>query len=374
MQKRILRSLALLAVSACAMFGQDITGAWQGTLNVPNNGPKLRVVVKIAKDDAGALKGTFYSVDQSPQAIAATVTQQGGAVKIAISIANISFDGKLDSDGVFLTGTFTQGSMPMPLALKHATGDEIWTSAVAAPKAMPANADPEFAAASIKPSDPSKQGRVLTIRGSECITVNTPLSFLVTFAYGIHARQLVNEPAWMDSDKWDLDAKLSDQGMPNTQQLKVMIQKLMADRFQLVFHRDKRELSVYALIPGKGAPKLTKSAGDPNGLPGLGFRALGDMAVINATMADFAGTMQATVLDRPVVDQTNLQGRWDFNLKWTPDEFQFGGMGMTPPAPSDTAKDPDLFTAIQEQLGLKLDATKAQVEVFVVDKAAKPEN
>jgi uncharacterized protein (TIGR03435 family) len=374
MKKRILRSLVLLAVTACAVFAQDITGAWQGTLNVPNNGPKLRVVVRISKDDAGALRGTFYSIDQSAQGIAATVTQQGGAVKVAISIAGVSFDGKLDSDGAFLAGTFTQGGAAMPLTLKHVTGDEIWTAAVAAPKPMPANADPEFAAASIKPSDPSKQGRVLTLRGSECITVNTPLSFLITFAYGIHARQLVGGPAWMDSDRYDLDAKLSDQGMPNTQQLKVMIQKLIADRFQLAFHRDKRELSVYALTAGKGAPKLTKSAGDPNGLPGLGFRGLGDMVVMNATMADFASTMQATVLDRPVVDQTNLQGKWDFTLKWTPDEFQFAGMGMTPPPPSDTSTAPDLFTAIQEQLGLKFVATKAQVEVFVVDKAEKPEN
>jgi uncharacterized protein (TIGR03435 family) len=95
---------------------------------------------------------------------------------------------------------------------------------------------------------------------------------------------------------------------------------------------------------------------------------------MNATMADFASTMQATVLDRPVVDQTNLQGKWDFTLKWTPDEFQFAGMGMTPPPPSDTSTAPDLFTAIQEQLGLKFVATKAQVEVFVVDKAEKPEN
>jgi uncharacterized protein (TIGR03435 family) len=90
-------------------------------------------------------------------------------------------------------------------------------------------------------------------------------------------------------------------------------------------------------------------------------------------MADFAGVMQGAVLDRPVVDQTGLTGRWDFTLKWTPDEFQFGGLGVRVPTPTNAADaPPDLFTAVQEQLGLKLDSTKAPAEVFVVDRVEKP--
>ena len=88
-----------------------------------------------------------------------------------------------------------------------------------------------------------------------------------------------------------------------------MIQKLLADRFQLTFHHDKKELSVYALVVGKTGSKLTKSDGDPNGLPGLFFQGLGVLPARNATMADFAGVMQTAVLDRPVVDQTGLHGQ-----------------------------------------------------------------
>jgi uncharacterized protein (TIGR03435 family) len=101
---------------------------------------------------------------------------------------------------------------------------------------------------------------------------------------------------------------------------------------------------------------------------------LGNLPAVNATMTDFAGVMQGAVLDRPVVDQTGITGRWDFTLLWTPDEFQFGGLGVRPPPPpaNTAAAPPDLFTAFQEQLGLKLEATKAMAEVFVIDKVAKP--
>jgi uncharacterized protein (TIGR03435 family) len=90
-------------------------------------------------------------------------------------------------------------------------------------------------------------------------------------------------------------------------------------------------------------------------------------------MGDFAGLLQAAVLDRPVVDQTGLQGRFDFPLKWTPDESQFADMGMKIPPPKDNADaPPGLFTAIQEQIGLKLESTKAPVEVLVIDHVEKP--
>ena len=118
---------------------------------------------------------------------------------------------------------------------------------------------------------------------------------------------------------------------------------------------------------------LTKSAGDPNGLPALIFRQLGVLPVQNATMGDFAGVMQSAVLDRPVVDQTGLTGRYDFTLRWTPDETQFAGMGIrVPPPTGDASAAPGLFTAIQEQLGLKFEATKAPVDVLVVDRAERP--
>jgi uncharacterized protein (TIGR03435 family) len=239
---------------------------------------------------------------------------------------------------------------------------------------MAADANPEFEVATIKPATPDRQGKGFMVRQRQFSTINTTLNDLITFAYGIHVKQITGAPTWMETEKFDVAAQPAGEGQPNDRQWKTMLQKLLADRFKLAFHRDKKELSVYAITVAKNGPKLTKSEGNPSGLPGLFFRGLGNLPATNATMADFAGVMQGAVLDRPVVDQTGLTGRWDFTLTWTPDEFQFAGLGVRPPPPpsNGAAAPPDLFTAFQEQLGLKLESTKAPAEVFVIDKVAKP--
>lgn len=357
------------------MLAQDITGTWQGTLELPNK-TELRTVVKIAKDDSG-LKAAFYSIDQTPQPIAAAVTLAQSTVTLTIPAIAGKYEGKLDSDAVTLTGTWTQASnAPIPLELKHVgPKNPEWPmpDAPAKPKAMAADADPDFDACSIKPSAPGAQGRGLTVRGKEIVTINTPVSFLVAFVYGVHARQIVGAPAWTETENYDIDGKPAQEGIPNQKQLKIMIQKLLADRFQLKFHREKRELSVYAVQVGKGGPKMTVSQMDPKGLPGLGFRGLGAMNAANATMADFASLLQTAVLDGPVVDQSGLDGHYDFALNWTPDETQFAGMGIkVPPASDKPDAPPALGTAMLEQLGLKLATTKAPVEVLVIDHVEKP--
>jgi uncharacterized protein (TIGR03435 family) len=261
------------------------------------------------------------------------------------------------------------------LNLKRATAETAWAipEPPPPPKPMAADAVAEFEVATIKPSKPDQQGKGFMVRGCQFSTINTSLSDLITFAYGIHAKQILSGPGWLETEKYDLAAKPNGEGQPNDKQWKTMIQKLLAERFKLAFHRDKKELGVYAIVVGKNGPKMTKSEGDPNGLPGLFFRGLGVLPAINATMADFAGVMQSAVLDRPVVDHTELTGRWDFTLTWTPDEFQFGGLGIKVPPPSkDAAAPPDLFTAFQEQLGLKLESTKAPAEVLVIDHVEKP--
>ncbi|HYA42859.1 MAG TPA: TIGR03435 family protein, partial [Syntrophobacteraceae bacterium] len=132
-------------------------------------------------------------------------------------------------------------------------------------------------------------------------------------------------------------------------------------------HRKMKELPVYTLSVSKTGPKLTK--GDPNGVPILHFGVLGTLHATNATMADFTQAMQAVALDRPVIDQTGLEGRFDFDLNWKRDDSQFSGIEATIPPLADA---PPLYTAIQEQLGLKLDATNARVEVLVIDHVEKP--
>ena len=368
-----MKIIALAALAASCLCAQDIAGIWQGTLQTPQR--DLRIVIKIVKEEQG-LKATMYSIDQGGQGIGGTVSLQPPAVKITVPGIGGTYEGKLDSDGVNMGGTWSQGPGHMALSLKRVKTEEAWP--IPEPvriKPMAADAPLEFEVATIKPSKPGSPGKGITMRGpKEFVTINTSLNDLITFAYGIHVRQISGAPAWFESDLYDITAKPEAEGLANRKQLEAMLQKLLADRFKLAFHREKKELSVYAITVGKTGAKLTKSDADPKGLPGLGFRGLGDMAARNANMEDFAGLLQSVVLDRPVVDQTGLNGRFDFTLKWTPDEFQFRNFGAQTPKPLTDAPDapPDLMTAVQQQLGLKLEGTKAPVEILVIDHVEKP--
>jgi uncharacterized protein (TIGR03435 family) len=353
---------------------QNIADTWQGTLHA---GQDLRTVVKISKADDGGYTAVFYSIDQGGAVIPVTkITLDGTTVKMSITMIGGTYEGKLSPDGKSITGTWSQGQNPLPLNLTRATPETEWTIPPPPPKLPPmdVNASPTFEVATIKPSKPDEQRKAIIVQGRRMHIINQPLSAMISFSYGVQAKQIVGLPAWADTDKYDIDAEPDGEGMPNDKQWKGMIQKLIVERYKFTFHQDKRELPVYVLSVAKTGPKLTKSEGDPNGLPGLFFRGRpGDLGVRNATMADFVGLLQGAVLDRPVVDQTGLSGRFDFTLNWTPDDSQFAGMGAKIPPPTDSANaPPSLYTAIQEQIGLKLDATKAPADVIVIDHVEKP--
>jgi uncharacterized protein (TIGR03435 family) len=221
-----------------------------------------------------------------------------------------AYDGTLNADGNSITGTWTQGGgKPLPLNLDRATKETAWVIPPK-PKAMAADANPVFEVDTIKLSEPGKPGKGFMVRpGRRFVTVNTSVSGLVSFAYGMHAKQITGGPDWPSAGKYDISTLADGEGEPSLKQWNTMLQKLLADRCKLTFHKDKKELIVYAIVPGKTGPKLTKSEGDPNGLPLLGLRGLGAVIARNANMADFAQLMQSTVLDRPVVDQTGLTGQ-----------------------------------------------------------------
>ena len=369
--KRLISVAAILLTSASAQ-DWDPTGIWQGTLDV---GRELRLEFKVSKDGDGGLKCTLYLIDQGGAAVAATVTRQTSGLKMALPGAAAVYEGKMDAGGNSLTGTWTQGGgKPLPLNLKRVNADEAWPiPAASATKPMAKDAHLVLEVATIKPSNAGTQGKGITMRGPrEVVTFNTSMNDLISFAYAVHPRQITGAPAWFDTELYDVTGTPEAEGLPNRKQLEAMLQNLLTDRFKLTFHHDKKELSVYAITVAKGGPKLMKSAGDPNGLPGLGFRALGNMNAVNSNMSDLAGLFQSIVLDRPVIDQTELSGRYDFQLKWTPDASQFNGRGGSVPASSAAEAPPDLFTAIQEQLGLQLKAEKAPVDVMVIDRVEKP--
>jgi uncharacterized protein (TIGR03435 family) len=366
------RWIALLVILSASVLAQsqNITGNWQGTLQA---GKELRIVFVIANADGGGLRATMHSIDQGAQGIPVTsVTLSGTTLRMSVAPISGNFEGSLSADGNSIAGTWTQGAGGLSLTLRRATPETAWTIP-GPPKPMAADAPAVFEVATIKPSIPDRPGKVFTVKGRQVITINTTANDLITFAYDLHARQIVGGPPWMESEKYDVTGQPESEGTPSRAQLSAMMRKLLEDRFKFTFHREKRDMPVYAITVAPGGSKMTKNDTNPNGLPALFFKGLGTLPGMNATVDDLARAMQTAVLDRPVIDKSGLQGRWDFTLRWTPDETQFQGMGVRIPPPSnDPDAPPGLFTAFQEQLGLKLESSRGPVEVLVVDRVEKP--
>jgi len=371
-----LKTLALVALSATAAFGQNISGTWQGTLQTPQR--ELRMVMKVTRADDESLKAVFYSIDQNGRGIpGSAVSFQRTTFKATIPAIGGGYEGKLSADGNTLTGTFTQGS-PLTLNLVKATPATEWSipEPPAPPRLMAIDAKPTFEVATIKPSNPETPGQALQVGrggGNAFTTLNLPLSELIKFAFGIHGKQVIGGPSWMESEKYDILAKPDTEGVPNAAQLRSMVQKLLVERFGLEFHREKKELSAYVMTVDKAGLKITKAEANRGNLPGFGGRGPGAVGVNNSTMPEFADFLQARLLDRPVVDQTGLEGRYDFTLEWKPDIPASAAGGAAPPAlPQNIEDRPDLLTAMRLQLGLKIESGKTPVEVLVIDKLTKP--
>jgi uncharacterized protein (TIGR03435 family) len=377
MKKFALVIAAAVVLSAILLFGQNpqnITGTWQGTLKLP--AAQLRIVIQISLED-DKYKAVFYSIDQrSPAINASTFTRDGSSIKMTIAQINGSFDGKLSPDGNTIAGTFSQGA-PLPLDLVRATKDTAWTipDPPPPPKVMEATADPAFEVSTIKSAKPEERFSLLLNPSGMLNTTATSLSDLIKFAYSVHPKQITGGPSWAESDRYDVTGKPDTPGIPNVPQLASMIRKLLKERFQLKMHQEKKELSVYAIsVTSKGAT-ITKADPSPLAVPGFAGGGQRGMNVRNSTIAEFAGILQANVLDRPVVDQTGFGlTRYNFILKWTPDGQQLQAAGGAPNAPpvADADAPPDIFTAFQQQLGLKLESTKALVDVIVIDSVEKP--
>lgn len=242
------------------------------------------------------------------------------------------------------------------------------------PKLMSPDANPSFEAATIKLNNSGTIGISNRVNGRTFTTRNTTLMYLIAFAYRLNPNQVIGGPAWLDKDTYDVDAVQDGEGFPSDKQWRAMLQKLLADRLKLTFHHDQRELSVYVLSAAKTGPRNLNQSQNTNPLPGFGFEPKpGGVTVLshNATISEFANMiLQGELLDRPVLDQTGILGKFDFQFTFLPDESMFHG--HPPPTPASDNSAPSLFTAIQEQLGLKLDNTKAPADVIILDHIEKP--
>jgi uncharacterized protein (TIGR03435 family) len=276
----------------------------------------------------------------------------------------------------------------------------------------PAEAKPSFEVASIKPSMPGARQRITIQPGGRFVADGVPLRLLIAIAYHLQAFQMSGGESWMTSDQWSIEAKAEEVSVippwappyiPEVMALR--LQSLLEDRFALKTHRETREFQVYTLTVSKNGSKIT--AADPPqatpgqpGLPPPGTRPpLGPDGAMPASFAPPPGATLAgpgTILasaipmdqivmllgrltDRPVIDKTGLTGYFNVKLQFAPETAggkafgagPAGGSPLAPPTTSDPAG-PSIFTAVQEQLGLKLEPAKEPVEVLVIDSVQKP--
>jgi bla regulator protein blaR1 len=237
------------------------------------------------------------------------------------------------------------------------------------PAAVGNAAAPKFEVASIKPADPSARGfRIQTAPGGRYIATGVTVKFLIAQAYGVRDFQISGGPGWIDSLGYEINAKAESGTESKPGEMGMRLQGLLADRFQLKLTRETKELPIYALVIAKGGSKLKENSTEGGMSMGRG-KLTGTGMVIGSVV-----NALSQQLGRTVVDKTGLTGNYDFKLEWTPDlgQQQPGAkeIGGTETAPPDSG--PTIFTALQEQLGLKLESTKGPVEILVIDRVEKP--
>jgi len=230
-----------------------------------------------------------------------------------------------------------------------------------------------FEVATVRPVDPDAHaGRMFKMDGTHRWgATNFTLKNLIALAYDMNPRTISGGPGWMETQYFDISAITPGDVRPTRLEQMQMLRTLLVERFGLKFHREQKEFSIYALSVAKGGPKLKAAAkpDDPPELFGVVYPGKIEVPAKSVTMDDFVAMLQRATLDRPTVNETGLTGKYDFDLVWAQDETQYGG--EVPKAPDD-APNPPLFTAVQEQLGLKLEATRGMVSAMTVDEVAKP--
>jgi uncharacterized protein (TIGR03435 family) len=251
---------------------------------------------------------------------------------------------------------------------------------------------PRFAVASVKPDPPSAlRHTLLPPVGGRLSTRLAPLRLLIEGAYGVQSFQIYGGPDWMNSAGYAIEAKA--EGDPTQSQIWLMLQSVLLDRFRLKVHRETKVLPLYALTAAKSGLKLPKPTEggcietapvkgqrppDPCGYATVAFEPAKGLEVEGRqlSMADLIKQLSA-ILQRPIVDQTGFLGKFDVNLRFAYDQEVTVGIGnpwlqSNPGQPGDPEGSPSIMTALQQQLGVKLESTKGPVEILVIDRAERP--
>lgn len=232
----------------------------------------------------------------------------------------------------------------------------------------------QFEVASLKPSDPGGRGGGIRPApgGERYLATNVTPRLMLSVAWRVRPDQIVGGPGWLDTDRYDMNAK-AEKGS-TVEELHIMLVNLFKDQFKLQYHQGTKEMGIYALTIDRNGAKLTaheaESAGDP--WIDVAQEVLHQKWSAKFCPMDYFAWRLGQILDRPVVDRTGLKGGFDFNLNFTrdlPPGFPEGGLinGQAP----DTSG-PNIFEAVKNQLGLKLEATKGEAQAIVIEHAEKP--
>jgi uncharacterized protein (TIGR03435 family) len=219
---------------------------------------------------------------------------------------------------------------------------------------------PSFEVASVKLSGPDDRLMYRLKPGGRYLATGLTLKMLIANAYSVPDFLISGGPGWRDSDKYNIEAKVGSPLPPwpdSNKQLGLMFQSLLEDRFKLTLHREIREEPVYEMVVAKGGAKLNMARADES----AGFELMTGRIHSTAVPLEYLVTNLAFLLGRQVIDKTGLVGKYSYTVTYTPDD-----------APPADANAPSIFTAVQEQLGLKLESTKGRVEVIIIDHAEKP--
>lgn len=232
---------------------------------------------------------------------------------------------------------------------------------------------PKFQVASIQPNHSGDSSMGITIEpGGRFVADNATAKMLVTVAYRLRDDQVSGLPKWAESEHFDISAKPPVEGEVRPDQVRAMLRSLLAERFHLVLHTETRDLPGYALVVAKDGPKMKPSnaaAPESGGEPQPQVRgSRGDLTAENVTMDTLADDL-SDIVEKNVVDKTGLTGRYDFHLAFMPQRRLPPGTHLDTTGNSNA---PSIFTAVQEQLGLKLEEQRGPVEIFLIDKLEKP--
>lgn len=255
-----------------------------------------------------------------------------------------------------------------------------------------------YEVASIKPNKSGTNMVRLMFTPDGLSATNGTLQMLINAAYGVEPNQVSGAPSWANTDRYDVEAKMDSSTIDDLRKLNEddrrvarqhMLQALLAERFKLTLHRETKELPIYELVVAKDGPRFHEAKpGDtyPNGIKGPDGQSHGGTMFMGPEgftaqgipISNFVQHLKRQ-LGRNVVDKTGLTGKYDFTLKWTPDESQGamfkraeGGQPGAEATSTPESSGPSIFTAIQEQLGLKMESQKGPVEIYVIDHAEKP--